>query len=176
VRKIILAMLCATCFSACGSCGGATNSIIKFLDLDVPDGISSCEIDCLGRVHGEVQLDCNAMQRNSELARSLLVGNGVIEDGEYCAFFSGFDILIAKEEAWDNWRGERLDGEYYWYNYAKLGPDCDSLLHEMLHHFQLVHNHNLDPGHPNWEKNGWNALDQEYDARSERVDISMTTP
>ena len=149
VRPALLLLLTA--------CGG------PFVARDECEGLG------VARVYGEDELDCALVASRMALAREVLVSRGLVPEEKFASAFGDVTVWVrANNEPFrcDAEKDEAIMGGCYYVRAREIltTKDMETIVHEMLHHWQLAVL-GIDPDgpmHPGWTENGYRDADVSF--------------
>ena len=130
---------------------------------------SECPGFGTARVLGEGELDCALVASRMALAREVLVSRGLVPEEKFASAFGDVTVWVrANNEPFrcDAEKDEAIMGGCYYVRAREIltTKDMETIVHEMLHHWQLAVL-GIDPDgpmHPGWTENGYRDADVSF--------------
>jgi hypothetical protein len=126
---------------------------------------NACSFLCFGKVTAKLPVSCQYLQFNILTAQELLHQRGIMSKEEFCTAFKGVEIEVQDAYSWTApLSPTEVGGQYTCFPKGIMYVDrgSGSLMHEMLHHIDILNFNWLTPLHVNWNTNGFDAASEEY--------------
>jgi hypothetical protein len=126
---------------------------------------NACSFPCFGKVTAKYLISCETLQANIFKAQDILHRRGILSEEKFCSAFGGVEIEIQNTYSWTPPLSlSSVSGQYSCFPKGIMYVDrgSGSLMHEMLHHIDILNYNWLTAEHVKWNTNGFDEAAKEY--------------